>query len=154
MKITDDCVVAFHYTLTNAAGEVLDSSNGADPLTYLHGGQGIIPGLERELVGMEEGDERMVVVQPQDGYGDVEPELITHVPIAAFEGIEGLVEGMTLQAEGDSGEHTSIVVREIGDDQVLVDGNHPLAGEVLNFDVSITNVRQATPEELEHGHAR
>lgn len=153
MKINDDCVVAFHYTLTNAAGEVLDSSNGREPLSYLHGGQGIIPGLERELVGMEVGDEQMIVVQPADGYGDVSVELITHVPRAAFEGIEELVEGMTLQAEGEGGEHTSIVVREIGEDEVLVDGNHPLAGEVLHFDVSITDVRQATEEEIAHGHA-
>ena len=152
MKINDDCVVAFHYTLTNAAGEVLDSSSGRDPLTYLHGGQGIIPGLERELVGMEVGDEQMVVVQPADGYGDINVELITHVPLAAFEGIEGLAEGMTLQAEGEAGEHTTIVVQEIGEEQVLVDGNHPLAGETLHFDVSITAVRQATAEEIAHGH--
>ena len=152
MKITDNCVVAFHYTLTNAAGELLDSSSGGAPLTYLHGGQGIIPGLERQLVGMEEGDERLVVVQPEDGYGDVNEELITEVPIAAFEGIEGLTEGMTLQAEGDSGEQTSIVVRLVGDEQVVVDGNHPLAGEVLQFDVTIATVRQATDEEIAHGH--
>lgn len=153
MKIAENCVVAIHYTLTDEDGQQLDSSAGGDPLSYLHGHNGIIPGLENELTGKAEGDSLKVVVQPADGYGDFNPDLLQQVPRGAFQGVEAIEPGMQFQAQGEGGQAQMVVVREVTDDAVLVDGNHPLAGQVLNFDVSVESVRQASDEEIEHGHA-
>jgi len=153
MKIANNCVVSIHYTLTNGEGEVLDSSAGGEPLSYLHGAGGIIPGLESELAGQSEGDELKVTVQPEDGYGDVNPELLQHVPRSAFEGVKELEPGMQFQAEGPEGEARIIMVQEVEDEQVLINANHPLAGQVLHFEVKVAAVREASAEELDHGHA-
>lgn len=154
MVIRDNCVVSIHYTLTDDEGDELDSSSGQDPLVYLHGSRNIIPGLERALAGRSAGDELEVTVQPEDGYGEVRDELIQSVPREAFAGFDDLRVGMQFQTDDSDGQPgLNITVREISDDQVVVDANHPLAGRVLHFDVRIEDVREATEEELEHGHA-
>ena len=153
MKIANNCVVSFHYTLTDEDGQTLDSSDGREPLAYLHGHNGIIPGLENELTGKGQGDSLQVVVQPQDGYGEFNPQLLQQVPREAFQGVESIEPGMQFQAQGEGGQAQMVVVREVTDEAVLVDGNHPLAGQVLNFDVTIESVREASEEEIAHGHA-
>jgi FKBP-type peptidyl-prolyl cis-trans isomerase SlyD len=152
MKIADRCVVSIHYTLTNDRGEELDSSRGADPLTYLHGVGALISGLERELVGLVAGDDRRVVVQPEDGYGLVDERLIQEIPLDALAGIDGLEVGMHLQSRSPDGRIQNLVVDAIGDATATLNANHPLAGEVLHFDVRVENVREATAEEVAHGH--
>lgn len=151
MQIAQDSVVAFHYTLTNDAGEVLDSSEGREPLTYLHGAGNIIPGLEKELEGRQNGDKLQVAVSPEEGYGETQPSLVQEVPRDAFQGVESVEPGMQFQAQTQGGP-LMVTVTNVEGDTVTVDGNHPLAGQKLNFDVEIAEVREATPEEKEHGH--
>jgi FKBP-type peptidyl-prolyl cis-trans isomerase SlyD len=152
MQITDEMVVAIEYTLTDDEGKVLDSSEGHEPLTYLHGTDGIIPGLERELSGKQVGDELKVAVTPQDGYGERDEDLRQQVGRDQFEGIEELETGMQFQVDSDNGPLVVEII-EIDGDDVTIDGNHPLAGVNLNFAVTIRDIRAATAEEIEHGHA-
>ena len=153
MNIDEKSVVTFHYTLTNSNGEELDSSAGRDPLKYLHGASNIVPGLEKELEGKSSGDSLKVEVQPDDGYGQVNQQLIQKVPHSAFDDAPEIKPGMQFQAQGPSGETQHITVKEVTEEEVTVDGNHPLAGQVLHFDVTIEEVREASEEELSHGHA-
>jgi len=152
MNIDDKRAVSIHYTLTNEQGEKLDSSEGQDPLRYLHGASNIIPGLENALVGKTTGDKVSVTVQPEDAYGEINPEMIQIVPREAFEGIDDIQAGMQFQASGPDGQTQVVTIKAVGEEGVTVDGNHPLAGQVLNFDVSIEEVRDATEEEIAHGH--
>ncbi|SEM50139.1 FKBP-type peptidyl-prolyl cis-trans isomerase [Halomonas caseinilytica] len=151
MQIAQNSVVAFHYTLTNDAGEVLDSSEGREPLTYLHGAGNIIPGLEKEMEGRAAGDKLQAQVKPEEGYGEVQPQLVQEVPRDAFQGVENVEPGMQFQAQTQGGP-LMVTVTKVEGDTVTVDGNHPLAGQQLNFDVEIAEVREATQEEIEHGH--
>ncbi|HIX60808.1 MAG TPA: peptidylprolyl isomerase [Candidatus Halomonas stercoripullorum] len=151
MQIAQNSVVAFHYTLTNDAGEVLDSSEGRQPLTYLHGAGNIIPGLERQLEGRAAGDKLNVAVSPEEGYGEVQPQLVQEVPRDAFQGVDNVEPGMQFQADTQGGP-LMVTVTKVENDTVTVDGNHPLAGQKLNFDVEITTVRAASEEEVQHGH--
>lgn len=153
MQIADNKVVAFHYTLTNEAGQTIDSSHQREePLTYLHGHGNIIPGLEKALVGKESGDKLTVTVSPEEGYGERQEGMVQEVPTSAFEGADdNLQAGMQFQAQTEAGPRIFTITAVEGD-QVTVDGNHPLAGETLNFDVEITEVRDATEEEQQHGH--
>ena len=153
MDIADNCVVSIRYKLTDDTGEEIDSSSGRDPLSYVHGANGIIPGLEGALTGKSVGDQLQVTVQPEDAYGAVDPKLIDTVPKSAFEGLEDVQPGMQFQAQGPKGEARLITVREVSDEGVTVDANHPLAGQVLHFDVTVEVVREATEEERKHGHA-
>ncbi|MBC8402266.1 MAG: peptidylprolyl isomerase [Candidatus Marinimicrobia bacterium] len=152
MEIQTNLVVSIHYHLTDGDGNLLDSSEGEKPLTYLHGAGGIIQGLERELTGKTVGDKLQVTVQPDDGYGPIKSELLQVIPLNAFEGIDDLQVGMQLHGEDADGNGTTIVVRKIDGDEITIDGNHPLAGQVLEFDVTVEAIREATPEELDHGH--
>lgn len=151
MQIAQNTVVAFHYTLTNEAGEVLDSSEGREPLTYLHGAGNIIPGLEKQLEGRTAGDKLQANVSPEEGYGEIQPQLIQEVSRESFQGVDSIEPGMQFQAQTDGGP-LMVTITDVQGDMVTVDGNHPLAGQPLNFDVEIAEVREASQEEIEHGH--
>jgi FKBP-type peptidyl-prolyl cis-trans isomerase SlyD len=152
VTIADKHVVSIHYTLTDDDGETLDTSSGRDPLTYLHGARNIIPGLESALTGKAVGDEVQVTVPPEQAYGEFDAELVQLVPHEAFEGVEDVKPGMQFEARSPEGGAQVVIVREIKDDGVVVDGNHPLAGRVLHFDVKVEDVREATDDEVAHGH--
>ena len=153
MQIQDNAVVSIHYTLTNEAGDTIDSSEGAEPLAYLHGAANIIPGLENALLGKATGDKLTVQVAPVDGYGEHVEELVQQVPQEMFQGVDQVEIGMEFHAESNTGQPIAVTVTEVKDGMVTIDANHPLAGVALNFDVEIVEVREATAEELEHGHA-
>ncbi|MBR9868677.1 peptidylprolyl isomerase [uncultured Amphritea sp.] len=152
MQIADKKIVLIHYTLKNLDDEVMDSSEGAEPLAYLHGTGSIVPGLEKELEGKQAGDKLNVEVSPEEGYGELNPELIQEVDRAAFEGVDNIEVGMRFMAQTAWGQQP-VVVTAITDETVIVDGNHPLADQTLKFDVEVVEVRDATEEELAHGHA-
>jgi FKBP-type peptidyl-prolyl cis-trans isomerase SlyD len=151
MKIAEQKVVSIHYTLTDGGGSVLDSSSGSEPLSYLHGSGNIIPGLEGALAGRQAGEKLSVTVEPQQGYGARDERLVQAVPRSAFKGVTELAPGMQFQAQGPQGARL-VVVTQVQHDVVTVDANHPLAGQTLHFEVEIAEVRDATAEELEHGH--
>lgn len=151
MEIQHNAVVGIHYTLKSDDGEVLDSSEGGSPLVFIQGHGNIIHGLEQALAGLKVGDAKEVVVEPADGYGEYDDELVQEVPRSAFEGIDTLEIGMQFHADTEDG-IVPITVVEIDDDVITVDGNHELAGERLHFSVTIDSIREATPEELAHGH--
>jgi len=151
MTISHHKVVTIDYTLKNAQGEVLDSSEGQEPLVYLHGAENIVVGLERELEGKAIGDSLNTIVSPEDGYGVRNEELIAAVPRELFESDMDIEVGMSFQAETDQGVQVVNIVA-VNDEEVTVDGNHPLADEALHFDVTVRAIREATAEELEHGH--
>ena len=152
MKIQNNSAVSFHYTLTDDDGIRIDSSEGQEPLGYLHGAGNIIPGLEKALEGKTHGDSLTVAVTAAEGYGEVQKELIQEVPREAFQGIDTIELGMQFEAQTGQGSAVPVTVIDVTDDLVTVDGNHPLAGKNLNFDVSIEDVREATEEELANGH--
>jgi FKBP-type peptidyl-prolyl cis-trans isomerase SlyD len=152
LLVGDNLVVSIHYQLTDDEGNVLDSSKDRDPLNYLHGAGNILPGLESALVGKVEGDSEQVRLEPEDGYGTVRDELIQKIDRSAFQGVEKVEVGMTFQAQGPNGAVQHIVVKDVEGDEVTIDANHPLAGVALNFDVEVVGVREATAEEIEHGH--
>lgn len=152
MQISKDTVVLIDYTLTDDAKETLDSTEGQEPLAYLHGGHNLIEGLEDALDGKNPGDELKVSVPPEKAYGDVDPQRVQAFPRSEFEGIENLEVGMHLEMQTEEGEQL-VFVTEVAEDQVTLDGNHPLAGETLHFDVKVVEVRAATEDELSHGHA-
>lgn len=151
MQISKDAVVHIHYTLKNDAGEVLDSSEGAEPLAYMHGNGNLIAGLEKALEGKQSGDSLQVSIPPAEGYGVRDASLIQEVPRSAFGGISKVEVGMQFQAESNYGPRT-VTVTQVTGDTVTVDGNHPLADETLHFNVQVVEVRAASEEELEHGH--
>ena len=152
MTITQNSAVSFHYTLTDDQGQQIDSSAGQEPLAYLHGAGNIIPGLEKALTGKSVGDQMVVEVSAEEGYGPVQKELIQEVPRSSFQGVDSIEVGMQFEAQTGQGGAVPVTVTLVTDETVTVDGNHPLAGKDLNFDVTIADVREATAEELEHGH--
>ncbi|MGC6424410.1 MAG: peptidylprolyl isomerase [Lentimonas sp.] len=151
MQISEGTVVSMDYLLRDDEGALLDQSQPGQPLAYLHGHQNIIPGLEAALEGKASGDSLEVRVDPANGYGEPNPSLQQIVPRDRFQGVEALEIGMQFQANTDQGP-ISVRVTKIEDDDVTVDGNHPLAGKYLNFSVTIQDVRAGTEEELAHGH--
>ena len=153
MTIKKNSAVSFHYVLTNDEGQQLDSSTGKDPLSYLHGAGNIIPGLESALEGKTIGDSMSVAVEAADGYGEIQLELIQEVPRGSFQGVDRIEVGMQFEAQTGNGDSIPVTVTAITDESITVDGNHPLAGKNLNFDVSIEAVRDATQEELDQGHS-
>lgn len=152
LMIGDNSVVSIHYKLTDNDGNVIDTSEGMEPLTYLHGVGNLIPGLEKELVGKVENDALSVKVQPADGYGESMQELVESVPKTAFQGVDNIEVGMSFETKNPNGDMQRIAVKKVEGDMVTVDANHPLAGVELNFDVTIISVREATEEEVAHGH--
>ena len=153
MQIDNHKVVSFHYTLTNESGALIDSSEGRDPLIYLHGEENIIHGLELALEGKGVGDKLNASIDPADAYGEFDPAMVEIVSSEMFDGVDNIEVGMEFQAETPDGEGVQMVrISDVDGDNVTVDGNHPLAGQQLNFDVAIVDIREATEEEIEHGH--
>ena len=153
MQIEKHKVVSIDYTLKDDDGNVIDSSEGGDPLAYLHGMGNIIPGLENELEGKEKGDSLSVRIAPEDGYGEKSDALTQVVPRNMFEGVDKIEVGMQFHAADEQGNMQVITVSDVNGDEITVDGNHPLAGVHLNFDVEVVDIRDASSEEIEHGHA-
>jgi FKBP-type peptidyl-prolyl cis-trans isomerase SlyD len=151
VSIKKDSVVTFNYTLKDDAGKVIDSSSAGEPLAYLHGHGNLVPGLERELEGRNTGEKLTVKVTPADGYGEHSKDLIQKVPRRSLKGINKITVGMRLHAQTDQGPR-AVTVTAVTGDMVTIDGNHPLAGQNLNFDIELVDVRDATEEELAHGH--
>lgn len=152
MIIQKNCVVAFDYTLTDNEGTVIDTSLNREPLVYLHGVKAIIPGMEKALDGRSAGDKFKTTLAPEDAYGQRDEALMHRIPHAELKHIEGLQEGSQIQAESEGGGRTIYSVILIKDGEVTLDGNHPLAGITLNFDMDVKSVRAASDEEIEHGH--
>jgi len=151
MEIAERRVATFHYTLTNDAGDVIDKSPADAPLAYLHGAGNIVPGLEKALAGKKAGDSLTAKVAPEEGYGPRHEGLIQSVPRSAFEGVDSVQPGMQFEARTQQGP-LLVTVTRVEPEQVIVDGNHPLAGQQLNFDVKVAEVREASEEELDNGH--
>lgn len=151
MKAARGKVVSLHYTLTDDQGIVLDSSQGREPLAYLHGYGNLIHGLETALEGREAGFATTVKVAPADAYGDYQPEAVFEVPRRQFPPQEDIQVGMQVQGESEHGIQSFRVV-QVSDQAVVLDGNHPMAGKNLHFDVEVLDVREATAQELAHGH--
>ncbi len=151
MKTAADRVVAMHYTLKDDKGEILDSSAGGEPLAYLHGHGNIVAGLEKALEGTEAGFKSTVTITPAEGYGEKDPDAIFEEPHASFPPDMQLEPGIQVQADGQNGPATLTVI-ELTDTGVVLDANHPLAGKTLYFDVEVVEVREATADELSHGH--
>lgn len=152
MNIQEKTVVGFHYTLKDKDGNVLDSSEGRTPLEYLHGAGNIIPGLERELVGLAVGDKKKVEVAPELAYGVKQDALVISVPRKNIEFEGEIVPGMRFHAQAADGNVHAFTVVEADAENIKMDGNHPLAGVTLFFDVEITSIREATARELAEGH--
>lgn len=152
MTIANGKVVTIHYTLTDEDGATIDSSQGGEPLVYLHGASNIIPGLENALAGKNTGDALDVTIAPENAYGPHVPEMVQEVPRSAFEGVDSIEPGMSFQAAAEDGRSQRVVVTLVTDDTVTVDGNHPLAGKQLTFDVTVVDIRDASEEEVAHGH--
>jgi len=151
MTLEDNKVGLIEYTLTDESGETLDASNG-NPLAYLHGHGNLIPGLEKELLGKTVGDKFTATIAATEAYGERVEQLVQTVPAEMFQGVESIEVGMRFEAQSEQGMH-SVEVTAVEDGKVTVDGNHPLAGLPLTFDIEIIGVRAATDEEIEHGHA-
>jgi len=151
MTIDSGSVVLFDYTLTDDEKDIIDSSKEGGPLAYLHGEGQIVKGLEKAMTGKKAGDTFSVTVTPEEGYGLPDPEKIAVVTADQIEGGEDLEEGMQLEASNEEGEQI-VVVSKIEGNKVTLDGNHPLAGITLHFDITIREVRSATAEEIAHGH--
>ncbi|MFA5494848.1 MAG: peptidylprolyl isomerase [Porticoccaceae bacterium] len=150
MTVKPNAVVSIHYTVRDEDGVQLDSSDGRDPLIYLHGAHNIIPGLESALEGKQVGDQLQVSIVPEEAYGEHLDHLVESVPRDAF-GEQPLEVGMRFEAQTEQGP-ISVVITSIEDDLVTVDGNHPLAGKSLSFDVTVDDIRDASEEEIAHGH--
>ncbi len=152
MQVSSGAVVSITYTLTDDEGVIIDSNEGRPALVYLQGHDNISPGLEKGLEGASVGEKRKVDVAPDDAYGDVDEERIYELSKEEFPEEMPLEEGMQFVAETASGE-MAITITEIRENSVIVDANHPLAGMTLHFDVEVTDVREATQEELQQGSA-
>lgn len=151
MQAQRDNVVSIHYVLRDTEGEIIDQSTEGQPLSYLHGHDNIVPGLEKAIDGHVEGDEVHATVDPEEGYGSYRDELVQTINRDAFQGVEELAPGMSFHAESEAGP-VIVTIKDIEGDDVTIDGNHVLAGQTLDFTVEVADVRTATETELEHGH--
>lgn len=152
MIIAKDSAVKIHFKLTNHEGETLDSSEGEEPMAYLHGAKNIISGLEAALEGKQKGDKVNVTLEPENAYGDIHPELIQQVPRSAFQGVDSITVGQRFETQDQNGHPQIVVVQEVNDETVTINANHLLAGQTLTFDVTVEDVREATADEIAHGH--
>lgn len=151
MQIQPNSVVTLHYTLTDNDGNVIDQSEDGSFL-YLHGAMNIIPGLEKALTGKSAGDEFTVKVSPEEGYGHRDPARIQEVPKEMFQDASEIQVGLQFHAQSPDGHAIVVTVKEIKDDVVVIDANHALAGVDLNFSIKVVDVREASEEEIAHGH--
>lgn len=152
LNITDGHVVEIAYVLTNDKGEKIDSSAPDTPLSYIQGKQNIIPGLESQMTGKTVGEKFKVSVEPKDGYGERVEAMTQSVPKTQFQDTDQIKVGMQFQVQDQSGNQIIATVADIQDEHIVLDGNHPLAGTSLIFDVEVVSIRKATEEELSHGH--
>jgi len=152
MQISTDCVARFHYILKDASGTELDTSAGADPMTYLHGQGSLLQGLETALAGKAAGEKFSVTLPPEQAFGEIRENSETRVPISQLQGAKKWQAGMTAVIHTQQG-HQQVTVLKVGHTMATVDTNHPMAGKTLIFDIEIVEVRQASAEELTHGHA-
>jgi len=156
MKIADKTVVQFHYVLKDEAGKEIESSHSSDPMAYLHGANNTLAGLEKALTDKETGDKFSVTLQPEDAYGERQEEMIQRVPVKHLQGLPSKSAewkaGMIGVVQTEQGQR-QVTVMKVGKFMVTVDINPPLAGKVITFDVDVIDVRAATDEEVEHGHA-
>jgi FKBP-type peptidyl-prolyl cis-trans isomerase SlyD len=151
MNIAKNRVVNIDYTLTDGSNKIIDSTSGSESLDYLHGFENIIPGLERALEGKNQGDQFSVTIPAADAYGERDDKLVLDVPRDRFQGIDTIKTGMQFEAQTAGGSQL-VTVTKVGEKSVTIDGNHPLAGVDLTFDVTVNSIREANAEELEHGH--
>lgn len=151
MTIEEKRVVTMHYKLTDDAGLMLDESQD-NPLLYIHGTNSLIPGLEKQLEGKTVGDNIIAKVPPEEGYGPIMAQLIQNLPKDTFQGVDNIEVGMEFEASNENDEKMIVRVDAVDGEEVTINGNHPLAGKTLNFDVNIIDVREASEEELGHGH--
>ena len=151
MNIAKNRVVSIEYTLTGEDGAVLDTSEGQEPLAYIHGTGSLVEGLEAALEGKSPADHVSVSVTPEQAYGARDDSIVFNLPRSQLSGVDELEVGMQFQVQSDGDAHVVTVIA-MDDNEVTVDGNHPLAGLTLHFDVDVVAVREATPDELEHGH--
>ena len=152
MTIAQHKVVTIHYKVSDSeSDELIDSSENGEPMTYLHGARNIIPGLEQALEGKAQGDELEVTIPPAEAYGERSDERIQQVPLQAFQGMDKVEPGMAVTAQTGQGQ-IDLVVTAVDDEVVTVDANHPLAGKSLKFNVTVEEVRDASEEEIAHGH--
>ena len=152
LKIDADSVVTFHYTLKDGDGADIESSAGKDPVIYMHGHANIVPGLEQEMFGRQRGDTFSATVAPEQAYGLHDPNGVQRVPIKHLATRGKIVPGQMVAVNTRQGIRHARAVK-VGHFNVDLDVNHPLAGKTLVFDIEIVDVRAATKEELEHGHA-
>jgi FKBP-type peptidyl-prolyl cis-trans isomerase SlyD len=153
MTIANDRVVSINYTLTNSQSQILDAT-GAEPFSYLHGHRNIIPGLEKALNGKNQGESFTIHVPAAEAYGERSEKLVTMVPLERFKGVDSVQAGMQFQAETPDGDVQLVTVTAVDDDTVTIDGNHPMAGLDLNFEVSVVDVREASENELQQGRVQ
>ncbi len=151
-QIAKNAVVAIHYTLTLDSGDQVDSSIGGEPLLYLHGHGNIVPGLEEQLLTLEVGAKAMVSVPAAKGYGEKQPDASRRVPRNSFPKNQPIEAGMQFGVKDDDGEVVPAFVAEVLKDEVVLDFNHPLAGETLHFQIEVMSIREASKDELKHGH--
>jgi len=151
--ISEGKVVQLSYSLTNTKGELLDRADRNEPFTYLHGASQIVPGLEGALVGLKTGDTKKVKVEAAEGYGEVDADLQLTVKRTQFPADVDMQPGMQFETRGPDGTGMIFTIMGVTGDSVKIDGNHPLAGETLHFDVEVLEIRDATDEEKQHGHA-
>ena len=151
MQISKNSVVTINYTLKNDQGETLDESQD-NSFLYMHGAGGIIPGLEKEMEGKSVDEEFSAHIEPADGYGERDDSMVQVVAREMFESDHPIEEGIQFHAESPEGDMLTVTVTKIDGDNITIDGNHPLAGIALNFDIKIAEIREASAEEIEHGH--
>jgi len=152
VNIEKNCVVAADFRLYDGDGELIDSSGTAGPLTYLHGAEELLPGLEDALAGHAVGDRLVVELTPEEAFGEHDNALVDRVPRANFPGVERIETGMRFQTEMEDGSPMVVTVVEVDERWVTVDGNHEMAGKHLRFELEVVAVRKASAEELAHGH--